>query len=253
MIKRKINRFVGPSDLVGEWSDYRGTYFWHEKPPVSMKCVIEKTTGTPLRRDPTELTALSYGGATRGGGELQAIWLRFEAVINSRKLYSLIVKRSAPRMWVPREKFFKNSKQTFVCWCAKFELPSGSINWSCASSTMFEQIRQVSIAQEEPRDRVATDDSPVGTSLLEMRKVLSAPHCEKIFFTVHTEMGASFFLDSDGELVSDHLDHAVSSSAVASSLRGFFEWDKRQNLQPHCRTDGDSWTHVVHQLIARNA
>ncbi len=98
MARKQISKFVEPSDLAGEWSDCRGMYFWHHKTPVAMKRVIEKTMGTQLRRDTAETARLSYGGATRGGGELQAIWLRFEAVIDARKLYSLVVEtdRAAP-------------------------------------------------------------------------------------------------------------------------------------------------------------
>lgn len=254
MARKQISKFVEPSDLAGEWSDCRGMYFWHHKTPVAMKRVIEKTTGTQLRRDTAETAQLSYGGATRGGGELQAIWLRFEAVIDARKLYSLVVKRTAPRRWVSKASFTRDARQTFASWCCKFEVPSGDIPWANASTSLFEELKRMSIALEAgPADRAA-HTPPEGPS---HPGITQAPHREKIFFTAHKEAGTRVFFDA--QAVAESPAQQVRDGTEPSCLDDFFDWTRRQDVQApglHPSTDGseaDSWKRIVHQLVARNA
>lgn len=250
MSRKPINKFVEPSDLAGEWSDCRGMYFWHHKTPVAMKHVIEKTAGTRLRRDTAETARLSYGGATRGGGELQAIWLRFEAVVDARKLYSLVVKRTAPRRWVSRASFTRDARQTFASWCCKFEVPSEEIRWADASTPLFEELKRMSIALEAgAADMAAPAD---GTS---HPGAPQAPRREKIFFTAHKEAGMRVFFDAQAQVPAQQ----AQDGAVPACLDDFFDWSLRQDMQTqglaHSKggSEADSWSRIVHQLVARNA
>jgi len=249
MAKKQSTKFVEPSDLAGEWSDCRGMYFWHHKTPEAMKRVIEKTAGTQLRRDTAETTRLSYGGATRGGGELQAIWLRFEAVVDSRKLYSLVVKRTAPRRWVTRASFTKDARQTFASWCCKFEVPSQDIPWADASPELFEELMRMSIALEASKADAAAH-TPAGG--LSPQGTPQTPCREKVFFTAHKEAGMRIFFDAQAPA-------QPQDSAVMACLDNFFEWNRRQDPQSHepaaskGDSEADSWKRIVHQLVARNA
>lgn len=248
MAKKKDTKFVEPTDLTGEWSDCRGMYFWHHKTPAAMKRVIEKTAGTQLRRDAAETTRLSYGGATRGGGELQAIWLRFEAVIDSRKLYSLVVKRTAPRRWVTRVAFNKDARQTFASWCCKFEVPSQDVPWADASPGLFEELKRMSIALEAGADVAA--HAPAGPA--SHQGPPQAPRREKTLFTAHKDAAMRPFFDAEAP-------QEPRDDAVMACLDDFFDWNRRQD--PHADSppdtkgsgEADSWRRIVHQLVARNA
>jgi hypothetical protein len=251
MTKKQITKFVEPSDLAGEWADCRGMYFWHHKTPVAMKRVIEKTSGTRLCRDTTETARLSYGGAIRGGGELQAIWLRFEAVVDARKLYSLVVKRTAPRRWVTRASFTKDARQTFASWTCKFEVPALEIPWADASPGLFEELKRMSIALE------AGAAGPAAQAPADKTSHPGAPQREKVFFTAHKDAGLRPFFDAQAPAETSARE--PQDGAVVACLDDFFDWSRRQDPHAHNLahskggSEADSWKRIVHQLVARNA
>jgi hypothetical protein len=244
MIKKKsTHRFVAPTELSGEWSDCRGGYFWHDKAPVAVKQLVEKMTGTLLRRDSAAAHGLSYGGAARGGSELQAVWLRLEAVIGTRYLYGFVVKRASPRKWVSKPRFSKLAKQTFVVWCSSLRTPSGAIAWHEASPELLEQATRAAIARESAAANVLEYPAP---GAARRQEAAGEAHPAEAFFTAHKESGTSLIHDGQNFL------HDKHDAAAIDCMRGFFDWDLRHGLRPQQPAEGDSWQNIVNQLVTRN-
>ena len=247
-------KFVEPSDLEGDWSNCRGTNFWHAGSPIDVKRMIEKITGTLLKRDTSASPQLSDIGTSRVGGDSRFVWLRYEATIASRTAYSIVVKSSAPRRWVSHESFLKSADRAFSFWSSKLEVPVAPISWADADQAAGEKIKQQSAVSELI---LVGDDLAVIENL--QQTVLAKLRCGMVIFTAHKEGNTCFAFDGkvftrlDRGEKPDTATNYPDDAAMFDCLYNFFDWEMRRDVYPHSPSGLEGWTFILNQLVENDA
>jgi hypothetical protein len=242
-----------PSSLTGDWTDWQQIRFWHDGDPLDAKYFVEKVTGVLLSRD-ASLPVLTYRGMSSAGGDSRSVWLRHEAVIDARNLYSLDYECKAQRKWISEERFQIEAERRFAFLCSKLEV-ARKIDWSEASAALLDQRRSESIDREESEASVIEDPVPVAAM---QRAVLDALRNGMGVFTAHKEGGTHIFFDGTAFRRLDYgeepnADETYSTDeAILSCLRQFFDWEARRPVYPHQPSELAVWTHVMSRLIPRN-
>lgn len=256
IIKKLFSKFVEPANFSGDWVDQRQVHFWHDGHPIAVKYVVEKITATLLQRDQSDARQLSYCGCSDGSGTPREVCLRFEAVIDSRKLYSLQVKRSTPKKWASEAEHLRAAGRTMAFWSAKLFIASPDIAWSRASSALYDQCRRESLALEEVMANAVEDPAPIAAL---QKEVLDALRAGMGFFTANKEGGTHLFFNGRVFVRSDYGDEPnvnetyAADAAMVACLRRFFDWESRRDWYPHRPPELDVWKYIKGRLVQRHA
>lgn len=145
-----------------------------------MKYAIEKMTATLLTRDLTDTGHLSYVGGAGPSDNTRILRLRFEAIVASRKLYSLVIDGRASRNWNAEETFRRDADRAITYWSGQLELAPGLL--ATDDAELFQVEVQESIAAET--QIVQEDEAPIAALQSE---VLAGLRAGKWFGASHKE------------------------------------------------------------------
>lgn len=252
MGKRELSKFVEPTALTGEWLDSRETEFWHDRSPWAVKYAVEKMIGVLLERDLEDAERLAYRGRTTSGGEGRAFWLRFEAVINNRKLYSLQVESKASRKWWTEEKFLEGAARAFAHWKGQLEVPAEEIAWERANWDRYREVQEesVAIAKEAEAGGEKEDPEPV---LALQKTVIAGLRAGQSFHSGHKEGwtsicfdGRTFIRFDEGE--NPKTERYATEAKVLICVRNFYDWESRRDTFPHRPPEVEVWKYILKQL-----
>ncbi len=252
MGKREPNKFVEPAALPGEWLDVRETYFWHDRSPWAVKHAVEKLIGVLLDRVGEEAELLTYEGRTTAGGEGRGFRLRFEAVIDNRKLYSLRVESTASRRWWTVEKFLEGAARAFAHWRGKLEIPVGEIAWESASWERYRESQEESVAVAKEAEAGGQKEDP--GPILELQKaVIAGLRAGQSFHSSHKEGwtsicfdGRTFIRFDEGE--NPKTERYATEAKVLVCVRNFYDWESRRDTYPHRPPEVEVWKDILMQL-----
>jgi hypothetical protein len=243
------SKFAKPTGLTGDWVDERETFFWHEGNPFAVKHAVEKMTGMLLQRDPADEPHLCYRGGHASGPEPREVRLRFEAVIGSRRLYSLRVKSTSPRNWVTEENHLKAANRAFAYWCSQLPAAAAAgIDWASASAEQLARDERESIALET----VAAFEDPAPINAVQT-EILDALRAGMSFATAHHEGGTHLFFDGKVFVRSDYgedpnTETYPDGAAMLVCLRKFYDWESRRDTYPHKPPELAVWKYIQSQL-----
>ncbi len=169
---------------MGDWLDTRETYFWHDRSPCGVKYAVEKMIGALLERDLEDRDRLEYRGRTTSGGEGRRFRLRFEAVIENRKLYFLQVESRASRKWWTEEKFLEGAARAFGHWKGQLEVPAEEVSWERADWDRYREVQEESLAMAREAEAGGQREDP-GPVLELQRAVMAGLRTGQSFHSSH--------------------------------------------------------------------
>lgn len=232
------------------WEQRRQIHFWHEDNPFVVKHLIEQMTGTLLHRDLNDTGRLTYLGTSAAGNCKHSLLLRFEAVIESRNLYSFHIESTAPRQWVSEESLRRDANRASDYWSSKLNIPQQEIAWADASPALLLQRQQECLAMEAESARLVEDPKPIAAI---QQDILAALRAGKVFRTSHKEGGTTLSFRGSSFLREDYGEEPnrrtyPTDEAMLVCLRNFYDWESRRDIYPHRPPELDVWNYIRNQL-----
>jgi len=249
-------KFRKPTDEVGDWHVERSACFEHENPPTAMKYAVEKMTRQLLQRAPINIAApvLCYAGTSSAGGHPCTVRLELVAIGGGHHLYRFTNESSAPKRWEEHRHFTADCERRFAHWCGQLNIVADEQAWPSAPRDVLQTFVMGVVVAEDAAALVVEDMAPV---IALQRQVLDALRGGMGFFTACKEGGSHLFFDGSVFRRNDYGERPELSQVYADeasmidALRRFYDWDTRQDMDPHAKPEIEVWRYIRGKLRPR--